>query len=178
MITKRTSAELSDSPRLRGLKNFVKDEEGQSVVEAGIAMIALLVLMFAVIESSWAIYYNHYLGNVAHEATRYAIVRGGSWSSSCAGYNSTMCKASTTDIANFVVSRNFPGINIAASDVCVQYFSAVPASTSNSCTANTSPNSPGNIVQVTINHPFTLTVPFIPAVTWKFKSTSQMVISQ
>ena len=148
------------------------------MIEAGIALIMLLTLIFAVIESSWAIYFNHYLGNAAHEATRYAIVRGGSWSGACSDYSSSMCQASPTNIADYVVSRNFPGINIASGDVCVQYFATMPSSTSLSCTGNTSPNLPGDIVQVTVTHPFTLTVPFLPAVTWQLKSTSQMVIAQ
>ena len=141
-------------------------------------MIGVLVLIFATIEASWAIYCDHYLGNVAHEATRYAIVRGSSWTTSCAAYTSSMCKASTTDIANYVVSRNFPGINIAASNVCVQYFSTMPSSTSSSCTGNTSPNAPGDIVQVTITYPFNLAIPLAPAITWHLASTSQMVIAQ
>lgn len=177
-MSRRTFPELLKSSRLRGLRNFVNDEDGQSLVEAAIAMIGLLILMFAAIESSWAIYSNHYLGNVAHEATRYAIVRGGSWSGTCSSYSSSMCQASPDDIKNYVVSRNFPGIDIATGDVCVQYFSSIPSSTSMSCTGNSSPNSPGNIVQVTITHPFTLTVPFLPATVWQFKSTSQMVIAQ
>lgn len=138
----------------------------------------LLLLIFAVIESSWAIYSDHYVGNVTHEATRYAMVRGGSWSAACSGYGSSMCTASPTDIKNYVTSRNFPGIRIQAANVCVQYFSSVPSSSSSSCTDNSSPNSPGNIVQVTIGYPFTLTVPLLPPITWHLSSTSQMVIAQ
>ena len=170
---------------LRALRRCARDEQGQSLVEAAVSMMTMFILLFGVIETSWAIYTDHYVGNVAHEAARYAIVRGGSWAANCdgsgsagSGYGSSMCTASSTDIANFVVHRNFPGINIAAGDVCVEYFSSVPSSTSGSCTANSSPNSPGDIVQVTINHPYTLTVPGLPAITWRLSSTSQMVIAQ
>lgn len=178
MILPGTSRQLFNSPLLSALRRRARDEQGQSLVEAALSMITLLLLIFAVIESSWAIYSDHYLGNVTHEAARYAIVRGGSWSTACSGYGSSMCTASPTDISNYVASRNFPGIQIQATDVCVQYFSSVPSSTSSSCSANSSPNAPGNIVQVTINYPFTLAVPLLPPITWQLSSTSQMVIAQ
>ena len=178
MILSGTSRKLFNSPLLSGLRRCARDEQGQSLVEAGFCMLTLLLLIFAVIESSWAIYTDHYVGNVAHEAARYAIVRGGSWGSACSGYGSSLCTASPTDISNYVASLNFPGIQIQASNVCVQYFSSVPASTSSSCTGNTSPNAPGNIVQVTVTYPFTLSAPLLPPMTWQLASTSQMVIAQ
>lgn len=178
MTISSTSRQLPHCSFIQAFRRCAHDEQGQSVVEAALSMFAMLILIFGVIESSWAIYCDHYLGNVAHEATRYAIVRGGSWASSCSGYASSQCTASPTDIANFVANNNFPGINITASEVCVQYFSSVPSATSSSCSANSSPKAPGNIVQVTINHPFVLTVPGLPQITWNLASTSQMVIAQ
>ena len=142
-------------------------------------MIVLLTLIFGVIEVSWSVYAFHWIANSAHEGARYAIVRGNSWTGSCASFGSSQCKASTTDIANYVASRGVLGISIDPTlDVCVQYFSTVPSSTSTTCTANTSPNGPGNIVQVTVTHPFTLNIPGVPTKTFNLKSTSQMVIAQ
>lgn len=140
-------------------------------------MMGLLMLIFAVIEASWAIYSYHYLGHITHEAARYAIVRGGSWGVPCSDTTLSMCTASQGDIADFAASRNFPGINI--TNVCVEYFSSVPSNTS-SCSppGNTGPNLPGDIVEVTITYPFTLSVPLLPPITWNMSSTSQMVISQ
>jgi len=161
------------------------DERGQSVVETAISFSLLSMLMFGVFEVCLAVYSYHFLANTAHEATRYAIVRGGSWSSSCdgsgkagSGYGSSGCTATPTDIANFVANRNFPGINVTADDVCVEYFSSVPASSSTTCSGNSSPNEPGNIVQVTITYPFKLSIPFLKAQSLTMSSTSQMVISQ
>lgn len=151
-------------------------------------MLVMLSLVFGVIELCWGVYSFHYLGNAAHEAARYAIVRGGSWTTSCdgtgsagSGYGSSQCQASSNDIANYVASRNFPGVNVTASDVCVEYFSSVPSSTSTSCSASSGSgvtNSPGDIVQVTIHYPFAINVPGLPAYTWNLSSTSQMVIAQ
>jgi Flp pilus assembly protein TadG len=121
-------------------------------------MIVLLMLMFGVIQVSWAVYSYHLIANAAHEGARYAIVRGSSWGANCASWNSSQCTASSTDIANYVASRSLAGVSIAASNVCVQYFSSVQSSTSTSCSANTSPNARGDVVQVTVNYPFILNV--------------------
>ena len=149
-------------------------------------MLLLLTLMFGVIETSMAVYSFHFVANAAHEATRYAIVRGSSWNpttcdgtgSAGSGYGSAQCQASAADIQNFVATRNFPGVNITAGDVCVEYFSAVPSSVSTSCTSNSTPNAPGDIVQVTVTYPFTFNVPGFPAYTVSLSSTSQSVIAQ
>lgn len=173
------------SPRLYALRRCGREEEGQSLVETALSMMALLMLIFGVIESSWAIYSNHYVGNVAHEAARYAIVRGASWGTSCdgtgsagSGYASSKCTANATDIQNFVANDNF-GTSITASNVCVEYFSTLPTSASTSCTTSTGTlaNSVGDVVQVTITYPFTISIPLIPAITWNMSSTSQMVIA-
>lgn len=165
-----------------------RDERGQSLVESALAMWVVLLLFFGVIETCWAVYSFHYLGNAAHEAARYAIVRGGSWTGACdgtgsagSGYGSSQCQASSTDIANYVASRNFPGINITANDVCVEYYSTVPSSASQNCTASSGSsiaNAPGDIVQVTITYPFTIQLPGLSNHTWNLMSTSQMVIAQ
>jgi Flp pilus assembly protein TadG len=148
-------------------------------------MLALLMLIFIVFESCMMVYSFHFVSNAAHEATRYAIVRGSSWTTDCdangsagSGWGSSQCVASPSDIANYVAGMNFPGINVVASNVCVEYFSAVPASKSGTCSANSSPNSPGDLVQVTINYPFTFAVPLLSGYTVSLSSTSQMTIAQ
>lgn len=147
-------------------------------------MIVLLMLMFGVIQVSWAVYSYHLIANAAHEGARYAIVRGSSWGVSCdvsgaagSGWNSSKCTASTADIANYVANRSLPGASIAASNVCVQYFSSVPSSASGFCNANTGPNDRNDVVQVTVNYPFTLNVIWYSRVFY-ISSTSQMVIAQ
>jgi hypothetical protein len=183
---------LPDTIRLRRntplLRCLLRDEQGGSLVETAISSLVLLMLIFGVIEGCWAVYSYHFLASATHEATRYAIVRGGGWGSNCdpsghagTGYGSSGCIASATDVANYIANRNFPGLNIAATDVCVQYLGSTPASaTTTTCTASTTDtgNVPGDIVQVTITHPFTIGVPGLPGYTIQMSSTSQMVISQ
>jgi Flp pilus assembly protein TadG len=147
-------------------------------------MIVLLMLIFGVIQVSWAVYSYHLIANAAHEGARYAIVRGSSWGANCdgsgaagSGWNSSKCTASTTDIANYVASRSLPGVSIAASNVCVQYSTSVPVSAPTSCTANGTPNGRNNVVQVTVAYPFALNVIWWSR-TISLSSTSQMVIAQ
>ena len=167
------------------MRRSTRDEQGSNLVETAVSMLVLLMLMFGVIEASLAVYSFESVANAARDATRYAIVRGGSWSATCdgtgqagSGYSSSRCQASPADIANYIANRDFPGVNIAASNVCVEYFSSVPSSTSTACSANSSPNSPGDIVQVTITYPFTLTIPGLAAYSLNLSSTSQSVIAQ
>lgn len=145
-------------------------------------MLIVLMFIFGVIEGCWAVYSFHYLANAAHEAARYAIVRGGGWLTPCdsvGGWSASMCAASPQNIANFAASRGFPAINIDPNkDVCVEYFDSVPPSGSLSCNQNSGPNGVGKIVQVTISHPFTLTLPGLPDYIWNLSSTSRMVIAQ
>lgn len=172
-------------PPIAALRRRTRGEAGAALVETALSMLVMLIFVFGVIEASMAVYSFHYLSNAAHEATRYAVVRGGSWTSSCdgsgqagSGYGSSQCTASQQDIANFIANRDFPGINIQPSDVCVEYFSSVPSSASSACSPNTGPNMPGNIVQVTISYPYSFTLPGLPSYTWNLSSTSQMVIAQ
>lgn len=188
MIFSGTSR-LQFIPRiLRVAKHHGRGERGQSLIEGALSLLVMLILLFSVIEACWGVYAFHYLGNASHEAARYAMVRGASWGTSCdgsgsagSGYGSSMCTASTSDVANFVANRNFPGITIAASNVCVEYLSSVPSTASSNCntsTGSTLANSPGDIVQVTITYPFTIQLPGLSNQTWHMMSTSQMVIAQ
>lgn len=173
-----------NTPLLSALRRSVRDEQGGALVEAGMSMIVLLMLIFGVIQVSWAVYSYHLIANAAHEGARYAIVRGNSWIPSCdgtgavgSGWNSSQCTASATDIQNYVANRSLPGVNIAASNVCVQYFTSVQSSASGSCTAGGSSNGRGNVVQVTVNYPFALNLIWWSR-TITLSSTSQMVIAQ
>ena len=185
MIAQDTIRQTFRRNPLRASVRRLHEQQGQSLVETALSITVLMILIFGTIEAAWGAYSIHYLANAAHEATRYAIVRGGTWASSCdgsgkagSGYGSSMCKASPTDIANYVANRDFPGIGITASDVCVEYFSSLPTSATQACYGNSSPNASGDIVQVTITYPFTIPLPFLANHTWHLASTSQMVITQ
>ena len=187
MINRATIRLPFNSPLLRALRRRARDNRGSALVEAALTMIPLFMLFFSVVEISMAVYNFHYISNAAHEAARYAIVRGSSWGTACdsngtsgSGYASSQCTASTDDIAQYVANRGFPGVNISASDVCVQYFGTMPTSPSTSCTTSTGTlsNQPGDIVQVRVRVPYQFTIPALPTYTWYMGATSQMVIAQ
>jgi Flp pilus assembly protein TadG len=157
----------------------VPGELGAALVESAFALTFLLIFMFGIMQVCLALYSFHFVANASHEGTRYAIVRGATWGAACASYTDVACTATPAQIASYVTTNfSFPGIHLATSDVCVEYFASVPASASTSCTANTTPNAAGDIVQVTISHPFTFTIPFMRSYTYNLASTSQMVIAQ
>lgn len=172
---------------LKILRRAARDERGSQLVETALTMLVMMGLLLAVIQGSMAVYSYHYLANAAHEAARYAIVRGGDWGTSCdgtgtagSGYGSSQCTASPTDIKNYIASRGFPGINVTASNVHVSYFKSLPTSVSTSCTdgSDTTDNITGNIVQVTICYPYSFSLPVIGTYTYNLGSTSQMAIAQ
>lgn len=157
-----------------------QDERGQTLVETSLTMLMLIGLIFAVIQGSMAVYSFHYLSNAAHEAARYAIVRGGDWGTSCSGYGDSQCTASANDIRNYVAFRGFPGIQVAPSNVYVSYFNTIPSSVTRNCSdgSDTTDNVTGDVVQVTICYPYSFALPGIGTYSYTLTSTSQMVIAQ
>jgi Flp pilus assembly protein TadG len=137
--------------------------------------IIMLVFIFGVMETGFALYSYHFISEAAREGTRYAIVRGSTAGAACASYNSAACKASTTDVTNYVKNIGFPGIN--PSDLTVNpVWSVYPKGTS--CPVTPPCNSPGNQIAVTVQYNFHLNVPFIPPKTYALSSTAAMIIQQ
>jgi Flp pilus assembly protein TadG len=56
------------------MKRFVHDEVGQSLVEFSLALLALLPLMFGIIDAGRLVYAYTTIGNAAREGTRTALV--------------------------------------------------------------------------------------------------------
>jgi Flp pilus assembly protein TadG len=168
-------------------RRAAKDQRGATVLETAISFTFLSVLIFGVFETCLAVYAYHFLGNAAHEGARYAIVRGSTWNIACdgsgkagTGWASNQCTASTSDIANYIVKRSYPGILLTSSNICVQYRGPVPGSATTSCNAGNSiagDNAKGDIVQITVNYPFTFNLPGFRQ-SFTMSSTSQMVIAQ
>ena len=140
------------------------------MMEMAFAMIILLAVLFGVMEICLALYTYHFISAAAREGTRYAIVRG----SACKAPGNP-CPATATDIKNHVSTLGFPGINLAATDVSVSW-AAYPAG--GTCSPSATCNNPGNMVTVTVNYKFPLSVPFVPSSNISMTSSSAMVISQ
>ncbi len=166
---------LDPAMRLAFKRRCLRSEEGSAILETAMSIIIMLVFIFGVMETGFALYSYHFISEAAREGTRYAIVRGSTAGAACASYNSSACKASTTDVTNYVKNIGFPGIN--PSDLTVNpVWSVYPKGTS--CPGTPPCNSPGNQIAVTVQYNFHLNVPFIPPYTYALSSTAAMIIQQ
>ncbi|MDR3776762.1 MAG: pilus assembly protein [Terracidiphilus sp.] len=147
----------------------INSEDGQSTLETALSAIAVLTLFIGVMEMCLALYAYHYVSEAAREGTRYAMVRG----SSCSGFTSA-CPAQASDVQSYVRALGFPGIvpvNVTVTTIWPD--------TGSSCTPSSLPcNNPGNLVQVTVQYSFPLSIPFVPSKILPLTSTSKMAISQ
>jgi Flp pilus assembly protein TadG len=164
--------------RLRADKR-VRCETGSALVEFALSAGLILCLFFAVIEFGYALYSYQFVTEVTRELTRYAIVRG----SSC-GFGMPGCGfADSTALQTYAQSTyNYPGFDLSQLTVTATWYAPSTISeqnpTWNACASSVNCNGPGHMIQVTVQYPFLLSIPFWKATTLNVTSTSTMVISQ
>jgi Flp pilus assembly protein TadG len=158
--------------------NARHSESGSAILETALSITILLTFLFGIMEACLGAYTYHVICEAAREATRYAIVRGATYTTDCTAPSAATCTAqggnNAGDIATYVQSLSFPGIN--PNNMTVNSTWLTP--TGLACGTTDSCKAPGNQVRVTIQYNFPLSVPFVPVNTWTLTSTSQMVISQ
>jgi Flp pilus assembly protein TadG len=148
--------------RLRG-------EEGSALVEFALSSTVLFLCLFGILGLCGALYTYNFVVDAAHEATRYAIVRG----SDCTGLTncplSTNATTASATLQTYLQSLGYPGI------VANHLSASLTWSGANSPT-----NAPGNTVSVTVTYTYPLNIPF-----WSqsgnilhLSNTSEMTISQ
>jgi Flp pilus assembly protein TadG len=144
------------------------DDRGQTVVEAVLCTLILLMLLIGVMEVSMALYTYHFISDAAREGTRYAIVRG----SACTDSD---CPATAAAISTYVTGLGF----LNSMTVTTTWSQGPgPTCTPPSCCSSTSCNNPGNLVQVSVQYQIPLVLPFKSVTNVTMNSTSQMLISQ
>lgn len=148
---------------------FAHAEEGQAAVEFALGASVLLMALIGMMKMSMAIYTYHFVAEAAREGTRYAMVRGSSCNDISPGLSA--CPATTDDIASYVKGLGYPGISSANMTVSTSY-AGYPTAIPCPC------NNPGNLVTVTVQYAFPLSIPFMTNKTYTMQSTSKMVISQ
>ena len=152
-------------------------ESGSAILETALSAAILLSFLFGIMEVCLAAYTYHFISEAAREATRYAIVRGSSFTTDCTAPTYATCVAqggsNAGDIATYVQNFGFPGINPNKMTVNSTWLTSTGAA----CGIADSCKTPGNQVKVIITYNFPLSVPFVPISTWTLTSTSQMVIS-
>jgi TadE-like protein len=153
------------------------NESGSSLVEFSIVLSLLLLCAFGIIWCSLAFYVDHFVTSAAKEATRYAMVRGSSWSGGpCSSYDSFSCSASSEDVSSFVGSIIPPGLDANKLTVTTTWPGTDPSG--NTCDATNGANSPACVVDVQVSYPFSLFLPFLSASTITLSGTSSEVIAE
>ncbi len=159
--------------RLKQNGRRAEGEEGLALVEFALSCSILCLILFGTFQVSLLVYTYDFVCEAARDGARYAIVRG----TKCTAMPD--CGATSAQIQTHVQAQNYPGIttsNLTASAVWYKAATAPPNMVWSSCTGTC--NVEGNAVQVTVNYPYTFSVPFWNTVTVNLTNSSQMVISQ
>jgi Flp pilus assembly protein TadG len=161
---------------------LASEESGSELVEFAVSTLILMGRLVGVREFALAMYSYHFLSTVAQQGTRFAMVRGQTWSkdktancSTSAPPHFTMaydCTASSTDIQNYVQSLAMAGMSPSSVKVNSVWTGATP----DGGTCATS-NSQGCLVQVTVSYNFNF-LPIQHLSALPLSATSEGVILQ
>jgi Flp pilus assembly protein TadG len=174
---------------MQSLLRLAREELGAELVEFAMTALILFFLLFGIFQWMLGMYVYHFATYAAQQGTRFAMVRGYTWSKNTATNCSTSappsftlsynCTASSSDIQNYVQSLATPGIN--ASNLTINTSSSyvwpglTPDGTSTPCTTHA--NSQGCLVKVTVSYSFNF-LPFQKLTALPISATSEKVILQ
>ncbi len=165
--------------RFQPLPRRFGGETGSSLLEFALSVPVLFMMLIGFCQMCIAIYTNFCITEMARDTARWASVRG---SNSCADAPSmTDCDATATQIQAKALQNPYPGIVPSKLSVSTAWLQASSTNgvTWSACTQSSAIcNAPGNAVQVTLDYPFPIQIPFASSFTPDFKSTSQVVIVQ
>lgn len=168
---------------VRRVFRLASEESGSELVEFAISALVLMGLLVGVIEFALAMYTYHFLSSAAQRGSRFAMVRGYTWSQTVTSHcgtsappNFTMaydCEAQSSDIQNYVRSLATAGINPSSVTVATSWTGLMP----DGITTCSPANSQGCMVQVKVSYNFNfLSIQHLSALS--MSSTSQGVILQ
>lgn len=173
---------------MRRIGERVGADNGATLVETAMACTIFFALLLGAFEFSLAFYTFHYTSSAAREASRYAIVRGSTCQTNLPlAPASFHCGATKDDIANYVKSLGYPGIEPANMTVGVTTCQGDlhagsnnrPTTTWSTCDyTGTTYNNPGDEVQINVTYSFPLAIPFWNRESVGISSSSSMVYSQ
>jgi len=167
--------------KFRRWNRLIGDESGSELLEFAFAATIFLTTVLCIADVCRAMYVYHFVTYAAQEGARYATVRGGDWTSSC---NSSAppsfimnfnCSASGGDVSNFV--KSLGSVNPANLNVDTTWTGTTPDCSSN-CSACTTANDQGCMVQVKVTYAFTFMTPFLKQKSINLYGTSEQVIQQ
>jgi Flp pilus assembly protein TadG len=150
------------------------------MVEFSIAAMAVLLILFGILEFARVLYIYHTVSNAARLASRWAIVRG----SGCTVLDH--CNAQPSDVQSYVQSivpipdssnTTLPGCSNPGLCVVTTWSSTAGPSASCDQSSPSGNNAQGHLVCVTVQYPFNFAVPLVFSNGVTLSSSSQMVIA-
>jgi len=186
-------------PQVTGHVRRALNERGSAMWEFAFVVTIMLTLFFAIMEFSQSMYAYHFVSNAAREATRYASVRGSSFTNTCASGMPPVpfdCEAASSglDVAAYVQTLAPPGMLISGNatascstpalhklNVCATWPGTSPNPAKAPCpTTPAGGQNPGCLVKVQVQYTYGFSLPFISqrlgSIT--LTSTSETVIQQ
>lgn len=159
-----------------------REERGETLLEFAISAIVVFTLLFGIMEFARAMYIYHFVSYAAQAGTRYAIVRGSTWSTACSSSTTGMaCVAANSDVQTYVDGIAPPGVDTSKLTVTATWPGTVGGTSGATC-ANTktatNDHNPGCQVQVVVTYQFSFIAPFMPNSTPTFSATSLQVIQE
>jgi Flp pilus assembly protein TadG len=144
---------------MRRLKSLVRDEIASELLEFALASSIFFTMIFGIIEFCLVTYAAGFVAFAAQQGTRYAMVRGSDWTTSCASVTSYACKVTTpANVQNYILSLPHPSINLTASNINVTWPGTTAAGASTGCASD--PYGQGCQVKVIVSYTFILHIPF------------------
>ena len=152
-------------------RRLVCREEGAAAVEMALSITALLMVIVGAMKMCLAVYSYHYTSEAAREGVRWAIVRG----STCGTTYASACPATKDDISTYIKTLGYPALNPSNLTVTTTY-AGFP--TGVICTPSSNCNNPGNLITITVQYSFPLSIPFRTSKTLTMTSTASAIIAQ
>jgi Flp pilus assembly protein TadG len=184
---------------MMGNSREASSERGSAMYELAFVGIITFTLIFAIMDFSHAMYAYHFVSNAAREATRYASVRGSTFSSTPCAFPSVVyaCETNLADIEAYVKSTIPSGISVSSVSssttipcptsstvgqvyVCAKW-GGVPTGAAGTCPSNPGGGeNPGCLVEVQVQYVYGFTLPLVSKDVGSISmtSTSEMTIEQ
>jgi len=133
---------------MRRLKSLVCGEDGQALLEFTIAAAIFFTLIFGIVGFCEVLYAGNFVGTAAQMGSRYEMVRGADWASSCTAVGQLTCNdtATTNYVTTYIKNMPHPGLTTANITVTPNWM------LTNATGAGCAAGSRGCQVQVTVTY--------------------------
>ena len=164
---------LRSHRRHHSRRDRLNGQRGETLVEFALGLTLFLATIFGILEFGVAVWQYNMLSDFAQEGARWAMIRGGSNATACTGIGTPPCKASMTDVENYVNSRSV-GLNVQ-----VKTYSA-DATTKVCTTTETNPSTlyAGDGICVKVSKQYSGFTRIVRSGTLTLQSTAQLIMAR